>query len=159
MPFIKPYPNARKRVVATLIDYVVIGAFFMWFVMTFGEPNDEGGKTVSGTPALIPLAFWFVWLVLIEAFCGATLGHEIVGLKVVSVDGRKISFGQALKRRLCDPIEIGWCLGFIAFIVIKSTEYKQRLGDLWAKTLIVDKKQSLNGHEFEFEMQKDEKTH
>lgn len=142
--------KVNKRVIATVIDYFITTFFFFSFVMIFGEPNNEGGKTVSGLPALIPIAFWFAWLILPEAVLGATAGHEIMGLKVVSIDGSRISFGQAIKRRVCDAVEISWCFGFIAFILAKNTTHSQRLGDIWEQTLVVDNKKSIDVV-FEFE--------
>jgi hypothetical protein len=47
--------NTSKRTGATIMDYVIIFAFSFGFVMYFGEPNSEGGKTVSGLPALVPI--------------------------------------------------------------------------------------------------------
>ncbi|RYE50096.1 MAG: hypothetical protein EOP48_20385 [Sphingobacteriales bacterium] len=64
--------------------------------------------------------------------------------KVVSIDGSKISFGQAVKRRLCDAVEISWCFGFIAYILAKNTTHRQRLGDIWGQTVVVDKKEAID---------------
>ena len=151
MTYIKKEPTILRRALATLIDYTIIWAFFIWFVLTFGEPNEEGGKTVSGGLALIPVLFWFSWLVLVETFFGVTLGHEIMKLKVVSDDGNKLNFGQALKRRLCDVLEISWCFGLIAFLLVKNTQYNQRLGDILAKTHVLDKAENISIPDFEFE--------
>jgi uncharacterized RDD family membrane protein YckC len=142
--------KVSKRVLATIIDYFITTFFFFTFVMIFGEPNDEGGKTVTGLPAFIPIAFWFGWMILPEAIFGATAGHEIMGLKVVSIDGSKVSFGQSCKRRLCDAIDISWCFGLIAYILVKNTTNSQRLGDIWGHTLVVDKS-AIVDFKFEFE--------
>src|SRR5215211_3702048 len=104
--------NAGQRAGATAIDYILIFTFTFWYVLTFGEPNDSGGKTVQGLPALIPMIFWFLWLIVAESVFGTTLGHKLSGLKVVSMDGSKPTFGQVFKRRLCDAVEISWCFGF-----------------------------------------------
>jgi uncharacterized RDD family membrane protein YckC len=144
-------PNTSKRTGATIIDYVIIFAFSFGFVMYFGEPNSEGGKTVSGIPALVPMIFWFAWLVVPETIWGTTLGHHLNGLKVVTFEGTKPNFGQALKRRICDALEIIWCFGFIAFVLVKNTQFNQRLGDIWSKTLVVDSKVNLERNQFDFE--------
>lgn len=147
----KTEPNITRRIGATIIDYIVIFSFFIWFVSTFGEPNEEGGKTVSGVAALIPCIFWFVWLVLPETFYGTTLGHVLMKLKVVSFEGNKITFVQALKRRLCDALEISWCFGLIAFLLVKNTQNNQRLGDILAKARVLNTNQDIISPEFEFE--------
>ena len=68
--------------------------------MTFGEPNDNGGKTVSGLPALIPMVFWFAWLIIPESLWGTTLGHSLNGLKIVSFSGEKLNTQIRLQIKL-----------------------------------------------------------
>ena len=44
---------------------------------------------------------------------------------------------QAFKRHLVDPIDfLIW--GLSAAIAIKNSDKHQRLGDMWAKTIVVD---------------------
>jgi uncharacterized RDD family membrane protein YckC len=133
------------------IDYIIIFAFTFGYIMLVGKSNTEGGKTVTGFPGLVPMLFWFCWLVLAEVFFGTTLGHFINGLKIVSMEGGKPSFSQSLRRRLCDVVEISWCFGLIAYLIIKNTKLHQRLGDIWARTLVVDKNFEFNSPNFEFE--------
>ncbi|MDX2049440.1 MAG: RDD family protein [Chitinophagaceae bacterium] len=135
----KTKPNVEKRIGATIIDYTIILIFFILYVSYFGSPNDEGGYTVSGLPAAGPLVFWFCYTVLPETFFKATLGHAIFNLRVTSMTGDRVTFLQIFKRHLADMIEIIWCLGLIAYILIRHTQYNQRLGDIWAKTIVFDK--------------------
>jgi hypothetical protein len=60
-----------------------------------------------------------------------------LGLQVVTKNGNSISFGQALKRHLVDMIDF-FFFGIPAFITIKNTPDHQRLGDLLAKTIVID---------------------
>jgi uncharacterized RDD family membrane protein YckC len=136
-PPTKPYTG--KRVGATLIDYTLTFALTFVYIYAVGTPNEEGGYSVNGFPALAPMAFWFLYFVVAEYFWQGTLGHQVFGLKVISADNRPLSFGQVLLRRIADVLEIAWCFGLIAFILVKSTEHAQRLGDLWARTLVTGK--------------------
>jgi len=145
--------HSGKRFTAGAIDYTIILVFCFVYLYAFGSPNAEGGRTITGLPAFGPIAFWFVWLVLPEFIWGTTLGHLINGLKIISEEGEKPSFSQAVRRRLCDPIEITWCFGLIAFILIKNTQYNQRLGDIWGKTFVVDKSYQHETTIFEFEQE------
>ncbi len=79
-----------------------------------------------------------------------TLGHQIVGLKVLSQNNTKLTFGQILKRRIADIIEISWCFGFIAFIIAKGNENSQRLGDILAKTIVIGKSEQTEIPDFDF---------
>lgn len=130
----KPYLS--KRIIATIIDYGIYYLFFFIYIGFFGEDNGEGGKHVTGFLGLIPIIVWFLYFVLMEATFYATLGHQLFELEVRNIDGSKIDFTQALRRRLLDFIDICF-LGIPAIIAIKNTEHHQRLGDLWAKTKIV----------------------
>ncbi|MFM9910915.1 MAG: RDD family protein [Chitinophagaceae bacterium] len=124
--------------VATIVDYIVLAVFFVALFKSFGEPNEEGGYTVSGLPASMPLLFWFCYFVLAETFFKRTLGHYIFGLRVVSIANEGSVFFQSLKRRLADLVEIVWCFGLIAIVLVKNTKFNQRLGDILAKTIVVD---------------------
>lgn len=137
-PNIKSQPKISKRFSATLIDYTPQFIFFFWYIYNFGEPNDEGGYSVEGLKATVPIIFWFVLLVIPEALSGKSLGKLVVGLKVVNAkNGESISMIQGIKRRLLDPIDLFITFGIVAYLNIKNTPQNQRLGDLWSKTIVV----------------------
>ncbi len=107
-------------------------------MVKFGEETPEGGYHTEGLKSLPILIFWFLYFVLIEAYQGATLGHKALNLLVLNVADRKsITLTQAFKRHILDFIDIFY-FGIPAIIAIKNTDKKQRLGDLWAKTIVVD---------------------
>ena len=58
MQNIKTEPNTGSRFLAGLIDYIIIYGFTFFLVFAIGEPNDEGGYSLNGMPALIPMIFW-----------------------------------------------------------------------------------------------------
>ena len=129
-----------NRLFATLIDYLVIGCFFIIYVYKFGEPNNEGGYTVHGLKALVPIGFWFVYLIVIEGIFSATVGHFFMGLKVVKTDNSGIDFVDSIKRHLIDIIDF-MPFGIPAMISIKNSTLNQRLGDMWAKTIVINDKE------------------
>jgi uncharacterized RDD family membrane protein YckC len=131
--------NLKKRIIATLIDYALFLIPTYMYIMYFGQDNNEGGRTVSGLMTLpIPIA-WISYFVVIEACYGATLAHQRLYLKVLTVDRKEIDWTQALKRHLVDPIDILF-YGIPAIIAIKNSDKHQRLGDMWAKTIVVNTK-------------------
>lgn len=132
-------PKMGKRMMATLIDYGFIFSFSFFYIMQFGEPNATGGKTINGLPAIIPVLLWFIYIVVIETYYAANPGHIIAGIKVVSIDGKKLQLLQVCKRRISDALEIIPFLRLIAYILVNNTENNQRLGDIWAKTLVIAK--------------------
>ena len=131
--------NIGRKIGATLIDYILFFAFFFWYLKSFGEYDSvDNTYAVYGFDTLPIIIFWAVYMILIENLTGATLGHHLFNLKVISFNGERTSFSQNLKRRLLDFIDILFW-GIPALITIKNTEHHQRLGDLWAKTLVVQK--------------------
>ncbi|RZK54780.1 MAG: RDD family protein [Pedobacter sp.] len=94
---------------------------------------------IAGLGVLLPIFVWVLYFVIAEKYCSATLGHEILKLKVVSVDGAELSFSQVFRRRICDAIEISSCFGIIAFFIAENNDKHQRLGDILAKTLVIGK--------------------
>ena len=142
------FPETKKyivrRIAATVIDYSLVFAITIYYIYVVGTPNDEGGYSVTGLPAFGPLLFWFFYFVIAEFALDGTVGHQIFHLKIVTVDNRPLTFGQVILRRISDALEISWCFGLIAFILVKNTDYNQRLGDIWAKTLVTGKDESFS---------------
>jgi len=136
-PKFKFKTNLKKRIFATILDYGLYLLTFYVYLMFFGHENEEGGQTVSGLLALPIFIAWFVYFVVIEAFHGATLGHLGFNLKVLTLNRKDIEFNHALKRHLLDPIDI-LLYGIPAIIAIKNSDKHQRIGDMWAKTIVVD---------------------
>ena len=127
-----------NRYAASVIDYGIFVTLDLIYIFNFGEPNNEGGYTMSGLPALIPIIAWVIYFPIIESINGQTLGHKLLGIKVVTLKGNEISFKQSFKRRILDLIDAQF-FGIIAVIIIKNTPTNQRLGDLWSKTLVIGK--------------------
>jgi uncharacterized RDD family membrane protein YckC len=140
----KTEPNIGNRILAGLIDYTLIYLFTFTMVFVLGEPNEEGVYSLTGAPSLIPILFWLIMTVGIEIGWGATLGNSIAGLRAIPLSGqnRKLTFGQSLKRHLLDPVDM-FFFGLPGIITIKNTDKNQRIGDLWAKTIVV-KESKLN---------------
>jgi uncharacterized RDD family membrane protein YckC len=67
------------------------------------------------------------------------------------MDNKDLTFGQVAARRVCDALELTWCFGLIAFLLIRSTQHHQRLGDLIAKTQVIGRDDSRAAVEFDFE--------
>ncbi len=132
---VTPKPYLKLRIIATLIDYGIFWVLFYVYVSSVGEQTGENAWTVNGWPALVVPVFWLLYFVGIEALNQATPGHDICKLKVFKPDGHKITLYDALKRRICDPIDL-MPFGIPALICISKTDKHQRLGDLLANTMV-----------------------
>jgi uncharacterized RDD family membrane protein YckC len=129
--------NLKKRFFASFIDYLLMFLILYLYISKFGIQTEEGTTSVQGFSTFPIIAFWFFYFVIIETYEGATLGHKAFDLLILTENRKKIGFKEALKRHLIDPIDF-FIYAIPAIIAIKNTEKKQRLGDLWAKTIVVD---------------------
>ena len=128
--------KTSRRVFATLIDY---GFFFLVlyvYMIYFGEETPEG-YSVSGLLTLPIFIFWLVYFVLIEGIWQATIGHQLMYLKVCQENYDSIDFGHSFKRRILDLIDFAF-FGIPAFVAVGNSERKQRIGDMYAKTLVIE---------------------
>ena len=132
----KPY--LKRRFLAGLIDYSIVYLVFVTLILTMGSPDSNGDYSITGWGVLIPFFCWFLLIVVTEQVFGSTIGNGVVGLKPLSIENRpgKPHVFQSLKRHLLDPVDMLF-FGIIAIIVIKNTAKNQRIGDLWAKTIVV----------------------
>jgi uncharacterized RDD family membrane protein YckC len=135
---VEPKRYLRLRILATLIDYGIFFILFYIYTSAIGQPKNDGGSEVTGWPVLLVPAFWFIYFVVLEAFNGATPGHDICKLTVVKTNAEKLTLSDAFKRRIIDLIDI-FFYGIPALICICSTPKFQRLGDLFAGTVVVKK--------------------
>jgi uncharacterized RDD family membrane protein YckC len=132
-------PNLRKRIFAGLIDYSLMFGMSLVMFIYFGEETSTGYK-LEGFPALTISLIWCFYMIGFELKFGGTLGNLVFDLQVVSIRDNSTSsltFGQSFKRHLVDLLDI-WFFGLLGILLIKNTKYNQRLGDLWAKTIVID---------------------
>lgn len=128
-----------RRCLATFIDYSIISLLLFYYVLGFGVQESDGSRSIEGLHAgLIPIGI-YLFFVLSEYFFSATIGHSIFKIRIVSLDNEKLKLIQILKRRFCDIFDFYLTVGFLALILSASTKHHQRLGDLWAGTIVVDK--------------------
>lgn len=131
--------NLKKRIFASILDYLFYFTVIFSYMTLSGQKTEDGGLAVEGVLALPIVIFWFIYFVVIEGIYGGTIGHLGLNLKVMTVDGKDIDIGNSFKRHLLDFMEIGF-LGIPAIIAIKNSDKHQRLGDMWAKTIVIDLK-------------------
>jgi uncharacterized RDD family membrane protein YckC len=129
--------NLKKRFWASFIDYLLIFVLTYIYISRFGVETEVGTKSIQGFATFPIILVWFLYFVVIETYQGATLGHKAFNLLVLTDKRGKIGFTQAFKRHLVDPVDF-FIYAIPAIIAIKNTDKKQRLGDLWAKTIVVD---------------------
>jgi uncharacterized RDD family membrane protein YckC len=131
-----------RRVLATIVDAIVLSVFFWIMSLLFGTTTAEGaqvGFSLSGLPALFSFVVVFAYFMLLEGYLGQTLGKMLLGIKVVREDtGGVPGLGPAALRTLLRIID-GLFFYLVAFISVLATQKNRRLGDMAANTLVVRK--------------------
>ncbi len=138
------YASIASRALAQFIDgLAAFGVFFfvgMSVAPRFGG-RTEAGFDLTGAPALIVIAvvtaILFAYFVLLEAALGATFGKLAAGIRVRGVDGGRVGIGASLIRNLLRIVD-GIGVYLVGGVVALLTKRKQRLGDLAARTVVIE---------------------
>lgn len=138
MTYIDTKPYIGRRIAAGTIDYAIIYAFASVISLVFVSFRQDIPYLLEETPIIILAIVWLFITIGIEISVGATIGNLILGLKAIPMNGqyRKLTFIESLKRHIMDPVDMIF-FGLVGVIVIKNTEKNQRIGDLWAKTIVI----------------------
>lgn len=133
--------STLKRFLALLIDgFIVIVILFVISSFFSGIYKlDQESFYVSGYSYLIFALVQFLYWCVFEGTTGKTPGKSILGLLVIKEDGSAMNFSAAFIRNVLRIIDSLPGFYLIGLIVILSSEKNQRLGDLAAKTLVVEK--------------------
>ena len=124
------------RSLAAIIDVAIVFSIWYFIIEKWGTDSVGTVKTLAGSPAILLMLATAAFWILPEWLVGATFGKWSCDLRVVSMNGSKISFSQSVKRNLLRLVDFfPWYL--TGFVTAKLTPYRQRLGDLWARTLVV----------------------
>ncbi len=136
------YVGLGKRFVALLIDSILLQAVNVLLASVFGTTTvTEGGASfaLQGPAALLGILISFVYYIGLEGLRGATLGKQVVGIKVVNEDGSPIDWTAAILRNVLRIVDALPCFYIVGIVLINNSEQKQRFGDRIAKTVVVEK--------------------
>ena len=131
------------RLVAYIIDGVIIGVGAGIILAIFGSSSLAAGQAASGVPftamnaiGLILLTVWSVgYVIFFWSTRGQTPGKMIMGIKIVTIDGGSMGVGKSIVRLIGYAISaMVFCLGFLWIIWDKD---KQGWHDKIAGTYVV----------------------
>jgi uncharacterized RDD family membrane protein YckC len=146
-----PYATFLERVGALLLDnlillvgdMIILGIFaILGGIITAASRNNAG----AGAAVFLGLIGYVLVIVFTLGYFAyfnsserqATPGMRIVGIKVTTVNGDRLSLGHALVRHLA--LILGMSLCYAGPLVMLFTEKKQALHDLMCGTLVVSAK-------------------
>jgi uncharacterized RDD family membrane protein YckC len=131
-----------RRIVATIIDGMIIGALYGAMSGTFGTVTTAGSAThwTATMPFGGSLGYAIVvagYYILLEGYRGQTVGKMLLGIKVINeATGGAPGMAGATLRTVLRVVD-GLFGYLVAFIVVLSSAKRQRLGDMVARTLVV----------------------
>jgi len=132
-----PLSSFRKRTVAFLIDFLL--AFAIFFAQPFATAPSQWRLDVffsDVTRNLLFLILFWIYLTLLEGFAGQSLGKLILGIKVVTVDGKKPFYDHVAVRNLGKvfllPVDL-----LVGYLKLKDARF-MRYFDKFAGTTVVD---------------------
>lgn len=128
----------RTRIGAFLIDIFIFWSIAMIVGIFYGKPHEEGiGYSLNGLPALAMfLVGFFLWPIS-EGIWGQTIGKRLLNLKVVTDDFQPIGMGQAFGRFILGFLDYIFLIGLI---IAATNKQNKRIGDMAAKTIVVNTK-------------------
>ena len=98
------------------------------------SPGVEGASFLI-TGAFNTLVNWLYAALLESSSYQATLGKMALGLKVIALEGHRISFARATGRHFAKILSL--LMFLIGFIMVGFTRRKQGLHDMLAGTLVI----------------------
>ena len=138
-------PRAGARLIDFVAGYLaaMVGGIFMGMAMGL----IAGMKLIDlsrlkgldfGSWSIFALTFLSFALAaaVTTAITGTSIGKAILGLRVVSLEGRRPTLGQSLVREFGYAID-GMFFGLVARASMNGTPLRQRLGDQRARTTVV----------------------
>ena len=132
-----------RRVLAIIVDGLLLSVLFWVMSMLFGSSAAEGGQvsaSMTGLPFILYLLIVFGYFTLMEGYLGQTVGKMLLGIKVIrehdgEVPGLRVAAIRTILR-LIDVLPFAYLVGYIAVLISAKN---QRLGDMAAHTLVVRK--------------------
>ena len=138
------YAGFFSRLAAFLLDSVLVAAalsvfkFVVWIIkLSVGDAIIF--KPILFTYNVFDIIFYLLsvsYFVLMTYFCGATLGKFLMKIKVVDVEGQKLTFMSVLIRETVGRY-LSALIMYVGYIIAGLDTRKQGLHDKIADTLVI----------------------
>ncbi|NTW14239.1 MAG: hypothetical protein HGA31_04390 [Candidatus Moranbacteria bacterium] len=133
------YAGFLVRLVAMVIDCISIAFLVFLAASPVAIALTAAGFSTDGISTVIKIlwysvtAVYFIWFTYRN---GATFGKKIVGIRVISVDGKKMDLSQVLLREIVGKFVSNVTI-LIGYLMAGFTKRKQALHDKIAATLVI----------------------
>jgi uncharacterized RDD family membrane protein YckC len=124
--------DTGKRVIAYIIDAVIVG-IVVAIIIGITEVLDFP----EWLQAIISIVLAYGYFIYMEGTTGQTLGKRALNIRVINEDGTSINMGTSAIRNILRIVDM-FFFGIVGLILIIVTQKKQRVGDLAARTVVID---------------------
>ncbi len=127
-----------------LVAVFVVVSYAVYLVMAGAGEFAVVGEEPSSLPlwiAFLTGAFLYFWLC--EGVWGRTPGKRLLDLRVIRADGAPAGLRRSLVRTLLRPVDLLPLIYVLGAGVVWLTPHRQRLGDLAAGTVVVQRRMVL----------------
>jgi uncharacterized RDD family membrane protein YckC len=121
-----------RRLVAHLADGVLYGVLFAVLILVAAA---IGNAALAIAFVLGLTVLNVAYYVVLERPNGRTPGKRLVGLRVVDAAGQVPTTSALVKRTIPLLIEYVYVIALIGML---TSEYRQRFGDRWGKTYVIE---------------------
>jgi uncharacterized RDD family membrane protein YckC len=145
------------RILAYIIDLLVMAGYFVFIFLLltatdFAKLLNSSDDFAVYAIMLVIMSPVLLYNVLFEYFMnGQSPGKRVLKLKVVKVDGTRLTIGSVILRALVGSIEKNAMYGMIAIIAASVNKKGQRLGDMAAGTTVISLKKRVDLSDTVFE--------
>jgi uncharacterized RDD family membrane protein YckC len=129
-------PSVWFRVLAYILDMIILVTSSLLLAAFLGLFMPFAGFGFFFT-YLYPFLLFFYTITSEIIWNGQTLGKKALGIRIVRIDGKELSFSDLFIRWSVRFIDIYLSLGSIAFILAGTNLKGQRLGDIMANTTVI----------------------
>ncbi|MBL1320866.1 MAG: RDD family protein [Methylophaga sp.] len=124
----KGYPRFIRRLQAVMIDSIILTVMFMSILIIASDFGVTGYDAVILTAVIVLL-----WEPLLVSITGGTIGHHLIGLKVVSTTtGKNINILASMLRFITKMV-----LGNLSIAFIFITRYHQAIHDGLVRSVVI----------------------
>ena len=143
-----------NRLAAYIVDFLITGILMLviYFIFSF-DLIYLFGKGILNMDFNTAIHFYRVTFINVLLICsyftlipylldGQTIGKKLFRIKVVMVDGSKITFASLFIREILGKLLLNFINIFLAnltsYVLMVYREDKRAIGDIFAKTMVVD---------------------
>jgi len=137
------YARVGTRLVAVIIDWIILQVLSTVCGIAFGtlnlSPVYDSGSDAFGLKSIAMMVIQMVLLIAYQPFLigryGATPGKRVVGIKVVTADGGRVTYARATARYFAKLLS--WSTFGIGFLMANWDDERRMLHDRICETRVV----------------------